>query len=231
MKIYVVGAPEKKFFKFDESREKYLINDKHEGENIDNWNSRYCELTGLYYLWKHCDDDILGLEHYRRSFKYNGHLLNAQDAESILNDNDVICHKAILRSYRLGRQLQSFIGKNDYHKIMVALKTTYPDYYETALKILDYKWHIQFNMLIAKKEFVNNYCEWLFGLLNPLVEFTGVEVFRKRSIGYISEILLNTLYFVHNNIKYKECEVELLDGYKGKGFSKFGTPLNFNIRK
>ena len=231
MKIRVVGGTNTPFRELNNIREKWFTDGEHTGKNIDFLNPWYCELTGLYYLWKHCDDDILGLEHYRRSFKYNGHLLNAQDAESILNDNDVICHKAILRSYRLGRQLQSFIGKNDYHKIMVALKTTYPDYYETALKILDYKWHIQFNMLIAKKEFVNDYCEWLFGLLNPLVEFTGVDVFRKRSIGYISEILLNTLYFVHNNIKYKECEVELLDGYKGKGFSKFGTPLNFNIRK
>ena len=43
MKIYVVGAPEKKFFKFDESREKYLINDKHEGENIDNYTKSLTE--------------------------------------------------------------------------------------------------------------------------------------------------------------------------------------------
>lgn len=51
MKIYVVGSSENKFLPLDNIREKFLIDEKHEGDNIDFLNPWYCELTGLYY-WK-----------------------------------------------------------------------------------------------------------------------------------------------------------------------------------
>jgi hypothetical protein len=37
-------------------------------DNISNKNGSYCELTGLYYAWKHMDYEYLGLAHYRRHF-------------------------------------------------------------------------------------------------------------------------------------------------------------------
>lgn len=50
MKIYVVGNSKNKFLSLDNIREKFLIDQKHEEENIDFLNPWYCELTGLYYL-------------------------------------------------------------------------------------------------------------------------------------------------------------------------------------
>ena len=71
MKIYVVGSNKNIFLPLDDIREKFIINETHKGDNIDDLNPWYCELTGLYYLWKNCDDDIVGLEHYRRYFVNN----------------------------------------------------------------------------------------------------------------------------------------------------------------
>ena len=231
MKIYVVGNSTNRYFTFDESREKFLIDTPHDGDNIDNRNSRYCELTGLYYLWKHCNDDIVGLEHYRRYFSYKDHLLNENDAKELLNEYQVIYHKAQPIRYRLGRQCISFCGQKDFDKVMLSLKTVYPEYYKTAQEVVNLNYHIQYNMMICKKEFLDAYCEWLFDILNPIVDFTGLDKFKRRSIGYSAEILLSTVYMVHNNIKGFNCDVKLNGNKHGQGFSKFGTPLSFNIRK
>jgi hypothetical protein len=68
MKIYVVGSSKNKFLPLDSIREKFLIDQQHEGANIDFLNPWYCELTGLYWLWKNSTENIVGLEHYRRYF-------------------------------------------------------------------------------------------------------------------------------------------------------------------
>lgn len=91
MKIYVVGSSKNKFLPLDNIREKFLIDTKHDVPNIDFLNPWYCELTGLYYLWQHVNDEIVGLEHYRTYFWKDGHLINETQIKEELKKGDIIC--------------------------------------------------------------------------------------------------------------------------------------------
>ena len=37
-------------------------------DHISEKNPFYCELTGIYWLWKNIDCDVIGICHYRRYF-------------------------------------------------------------------------------------------------------------------------------------------------------------------
>ena len=96
MKIYVVGSSKNKFLPLSNIREKFLVDQKHEGYNIDFLNPWYCELTGLFHLWKNVDDDIVGLEHYRTYFWKDGHAINEEQIKNELTKGDIICGRVFL---------------------------------------------------------------------------------------------------------------------------------------
>ena len=61
-KTLLVGATKNDTFPND-----YEHDDR--GENISYKNDSYCELTGLYWIWKNIHTEYIGLVHYRRFFR------------------------------------------------------------------------------------------------------------------------------------------------------------------
>lgn len=199
MKIYVVGSSKNKFLPLDNIREKFIIDEKHEGVNMDFLNPWYCELTGLFYLWKNVNDDIVGLEHYRR-YHLNSKLklLSESEITDILKTHDIICTKEDGDGLTLEQRFRTM--RNEFTYLMNAVKELYPEQYDSLKQFIKQRWHWQFNMFICRKELLNQYCEWLFPILLSITEKYKTNI-KKRSIGYLAEIILFSFYFTVINKK------------------------------
>lgn len=141
----------------DNIREKFLIDQPHEGDNIDFLNPWYCELTGLYYLWKHVDDDIVGLEHYRRYFVNDkGNLLSECEIRTALTDCDVLCIKEDY-SRRSPNCIISYWDRNritiEILKFLLFIKHFIgEDFYNFCKQYMYGNWHALGNMFIGKRQ-------------------------------------------------------------------------------
>ena len=205
MKIYVVGNSNNKFLPLNDIREKFIINVKHDGENIDNLNPWYCELTGLYWIWKNSKEDIVGLEHYRRYFVNNrNQLLNKDEIKNILNNNDIICIRA---NYSFKRPPLTWLQKNgkwyDMQKFLIFIKAYVgEEYYNTCKNHLHSDWHALGNMFICKKELIDEYCKFIFDL--TITYMNAEKNFGRnipgRMIGYFTEFLFGA-WLSYNNKK------------------------------
>lgn len=214
MKIYVVGSNKNKFLKLNNIREKFIINNKHEGDNIDNLNPWYCELTGLYWIWKNSNEDIVGLEHYRRYFvNKKNNILSETEIKNRLKDNDIICIKA---NYSKRRPPKAWLIENDkwydMQKFLCFIKTYIgKEYYDHCVKHLNGNWHALGNMFICKKELIDEYCEFIFDLTLAYInaEKHFGRSLPKRIIGYFTEFLFGA-WLTYNNKKIKFNKVRLL---------------------
>lgn len=220
MKIYVVGSSENNFLPLDNIREKFLIDQPHDGDNIDSLNPWYCELTGLYYLWKHVDDEIVGLEHYRRYFVNNEeNLLSENEIREILKDYDMIGFIAKPTKTTLLENIQHIANipnKTNYDLTPVFKKIIFTAcYYEKftlkdALTILQQHTHYRCNMFICKKEIINEYCFWLYDIMSEIHNTFDIKKFELRSIGYVVEILLFPLWLKITNKKMYANKVKIV---------------------
>jgi len=171
------------------------------GENISHKNVNYCELTVLYWIWKNCLDltkdencqKYYGLFHYRRWLD-----LSDIDMEKIKkNDIDVILPFPTVHEPDISEHHARYIKEQDWDAVLCALKELASEYYKAYDTIFSQKYMYNYNIMIARKEVLRNYCEWLFPILER-VEQLSVPRGNERAdryIGYIGENLL-TLYFM-----------------------------------
>lgn len=186
-------------------------------ENISGKNDKYCELTGLYHIWKNVHDvDITGLVHYRRFFVRkskitkdpNSIILSKNEIQSIMSEYDVILGEPTDKKYAVGGFFTNPLDVPEfaiYRNILPSIKLLYPEYVEDYYKEFFEPTMSFCNMMICKKELFDQYCEFLFNVLFDAEKRwvdAGIGI-APREMGYISEYLLNC--WIRHNKHLRIC--------------------------
>lgn len=214
-----------------EGKESIGYQGDNEGENISIKNLNYCELTGLYWAWKNLDFEYIGLSHYRRHFCLKkksknvfDNILTYNEASGILNKTDIILPKK--RNYYIENLYDHYehtLYIEPLDETRKIIEEKHPDYLNEFDKLHTRTSAHMFNMLVMKKDILNDYCEWLFDILFELekrIDSSKYDAFHARFYGRVSELLLD-VWINTNNLEYQEVKVidmENINWIK-KGFS------------
>lgn len=198
------------------------------GDNISSKNKNYCELTGLYWMWKNDKSDIIGLCHYRRFFGKNKNDIFYEDderIEKILQNNDIIVSPKWLTIETVYDIYKNKHYSSDLDEIENIIKEKHSDYLASYKKIMNGHYGYQCNMFICKKETIDKYCEWLFSILFELekrIDITNRDNYQKRVYGFLSERLL-AVWILNNKLRAYEMPLYFTESKKIdkiKGFIK-----------
>lgn len=194
------------------------------GDNISDKNPYYCELTGLYWLWKHVDSDYLGVVHYRR---YLGKKKICRDAfDRILTEEEVLKEMKEVdillpkkRNYYIESIYQHYAHTHYAEHLDLArevIRELYPEYLDSFDKVMKRKSAHMFNMFVMSRKKCDQYCRWLFDILEQLerrIDVSGYDEFQARVFGRISEMLLD-VWLEKNQYPYKEVPIVYIEKKK-----------------
>lgn len=170
------------------------------GMNISDKNKAYSELTALYWIWKNVSAEWVGLCHYRRHFD-----LSFEEVCQIPNlSADIILTTPILNFPSVQAVYYRDHDAADWEEMMNVLGEMYPQYLEAAKELFRGDYYCGYNMFIAKKNVIDDYCAWLFPLLEKIEECHSSHEtdYQKRYIGFLAERLFS-LYFLSGINKHR----------------------------
>ena len=177
------------------------------GDQISGRNDRYCELTALYWAWKNIPAEALGLCHYRRYFCEPGEkrALTEETLQAMMKEMPVILPKK--RNYFIETGKSQFVHAHGIENLE-ALRSVMADRCASDLAAFDRsmqrtKGH-RFNMFIMKREQLDAYCNWLFGILFETEKRMGTVP--PRMMGFLAERMIDA-WMETRKIPYRELAV------------------------
>lgn len=171
-----------------------------QGMNISGKNGNYCELTALYWLWKNClsrpgKEEYYGLFHYRRVLDITEEDLRRMKARAV----DVVLPFPTLHEPDISEHHARYVGEGDWRAMRRALSEVAPEYAAAFDEIFMQPFFYNYNLIIARKQVLSDYCAWLFPILERTEELSDPKGPERsdRYIGYLGENLA-TLYFLYH---------------------------------
>ena len=169
-------------------------------------------------MWKHklcaeglsgCDDgQYYGLAQYRRILVFSDDdLLRLID-----NDIDAVLPYPMPYESSIHAHHERYLKEVDWNALLTALRELQPEYADAFPAVLDQQYLYNYNVILAKKSVLRDYCEWLFPILERTEELSDPQGSDRadRYIGYMAETLV-TLYCIKNadslNIVHTGCKL------------------------
>jgi hypothetical protein len=191
------------------------------GDNISDLNASYSELTGLYWVWKNVEASYKGLVHYRRLLgsadvaKRHEHdpydrLVDADELRSLLAKKDVVVAKH--RNYVIENIYDHYAHTFDathFDLLRELLAERCPSYVSAWDQLMKSTRVHVFNMFVMPASLFDDYCGWLFPLVNELskrIDSSEMDAFDARWPGRVSERMLDP-WLMTNGITYEELPV------------------------
>lgn len=185
-----------------------------EGDNISAKNGNYSELTALYWIWKNIlqspeENDLTyyGLVHYRRILD-----MTEDDILRLLdNEIDVVLPYPMPYLPSIEAHHERYLKEEDWDAVKRAVQELQPEYGKKFSEILSQRHFYNYNIILAKREVLFTYCEWLFPILKRVEELSSPKGSERadRYLGYVGETL-ETIYFTFNkdklNIAHSGCK-------------------------
>lgn len=205
-------------YKEKNRNEQYLYDDQN--DEISNKNGNYCELTGLYWIWKNSKEPYKGLVHYRRFFTKNSlstkskYFYTESEMKKILKKFDIIVgEKLYVPEKNIYDDYVKYHYKKDIDNLKKVIEENFSEYNEAFNIVFSRNYYSPCNMMFCKAELFDSYCEWLFNVLNKLEEVTDITNYnseQSRIYGFIAERLLN-VWIEKKKLNKKELPLIQLD--------------------
>lgn len=168
-----------------------------DGDNISEKNPYYNEMTGLYWLWKNTKLDYSGICHYRRQFESDIVWKYLWEDKA-----DVILPMPALVYPDLSGYYLNWGEKSYYNMMLQVVKDKQPEYYETALWCAKHPIFYPNNIFISKREILEDYCEFVFSVIDEVEERMETYEGAKQKRCWLSEHV-TTIYFIKHHNDYR----------------------------
>lgn len=169
--------------------------------NISKKNLNYCELTGMYWIWKNVNQEYVGLVHYRRFFtrnpfseNYKWYYKENELKEKLSKVDCLVAERLYVAQKNIREHYYTYHYKKDLISLEKIIKDKYSEYSEAFDKAFSLNYFYPCNMFFTRKKIFDEYCKWLFTILYDLekvVNITEYDVAQSRIFGFISERLFN----------------------------------------
>lgn len=200
------------------------------GENISHLNKNFCELTGLYWLWKNKKADTYGLVHYRRYFKSSSNtttvlgkeICSSTELVDLLKEYQIVLSKP--RNYwieSIRKHYENAHHISDLDTLEDIIRDFHPKYLTAFNEVMNRKTVSLYNMFVMHSKPFNEYCDWLFSILfeaQKRIKYQDYGPYQGRVFGFLAERLLNV--WVEHNIPSDQIKFLPVVNLEGENLMK-----------